>query len=64
MTTENTRNANETGKGGCCGGGKGGSPSLAELERQLQAVWARVQEERARQVQAAAPATKKSCCCG
>jgi len=64
MTTENTHDATVPGAGGCCGGVNGAAPSLAELERQLEAVWARVQEERARQVQAAAPAKKKGCCCG
>lgn len=64
MTTENTYDPTGSGNGGCCGGGKGAAPSLAELERQLQVLWARIQEERARQVQAAAPAKKKSCCCG
>jgi hypothetical protein len=52
------------GSGGCCGGRKDAAPTLAELERQLHALWARVQEERARQAQTTEPAKKKSCCCG
>lgn len=63
MTMENTHNATVRGNGGCCGGGKRAAPSLPELEPQLYAQWARVQEERARQAQASAPATKKKCCC-
>lgn len=64
MTVENKDNAIGQSNGGCCGGGKGAAPSLPELERQLYALWTRVQEERARQTQASAPAKKKSCCCG
>ena len=64
MTTENTHTSTSAGTGGCCGGGKGAAPSLAELERQLHALWARVQEERARQAQTTEPVKKKSCCCG
>ncbi|MEK4034649.1 hypothetical protein WOC76_10580 [Methylocystis sp. IM3] len=62
MSTENTHTGH--GHGGCCGGGKAAAPTLAELERQLHALWARVQEERAKQVQATEPARKKGCCCG
>jgi hypothetical protein len=65
MTTENTYHSSGTNKGGCCGGGKGASaPALPELEQQLYALWARVQEERAKQAQASEPAKKKGCCCG
>lgn len=64
MTTENTYDATGHGNSGCCGGGKGATPSLPELERQLHALWARIQEERARQAEASAPVKKKGCCCG
>jgi hypothetical protein len=58
-----TERHHEQGAGGCCGGGQGTAPTLAELERQLHALWARVQEERARQERETKPA-KKGCCCG
>jgi hypothetical protein len=60
MTTENTYDSSATNKGGCCGGGKGASaPALPELEQQLYALWARVQEERAKQAAAADAAAKR-----
>jgi hypothetical protein len=64
MATENTHNSTGTDKGGCCGGGGRAAPTLPELEQELYALWARVQEERARQAQASEPARKKGCCCG
>jgi len=50
--------------GGCCGGAKSSGQTLQELEHQLHALWARVQEERAKSARATEPAKKKSCCCG
>lgn len=51
-------------KGGCCGGAKRSGETLQELEQQLHALWARLQEERARERRETAPAAKKGCCCG
>jgi hypothetical protein len=69
MSTEQVHeNTGRGNVGGCCGG-KGSKRSLAQLEQELQALWAQVQQERARQAQAKQaqanePARKKSCCCG
>lgn len=61
----NAEKHHEQTTGGCCGGRQAAaSPTLAELERQLHALWARIQEERVRQGRETEPAKKKSCCCG
>jgi hypothetical protein len=64
MNMDGTDPANRHASGGCCGGGKNAGKTLAELELQLHALWARIQEERAKQPGPDAPAKKKSCCCG
>lgn len=67
MSTEQLHG--NTGRGGGCCGGKGSGQTLAQLEQELQALWAQIQQERARQTRgtqasATEPAKKKSCCCG
>jgi small-conductance mechanosensitive channel len=67
MSTEQVQGNTSRG-GGCCGG-KGAGQTLAQLEQELQALWAQIQQERARQTQATQASTtetakKKSCCCG
>jgi hypothetical protein len=55
---------NGGGGGGCCGGGKDAGQTFEQLERELHALWARVQQERTKQAEANGPVKKKGCCCG
>lgn len=63
MSAEAFEHANPGKSGGCCGG-KGSGQTLEQLERELHALWTRIQQERARQVQPTEPVQKKGCCCG